>query len=97
MLVPVRVHHRELEEELCYYDTLEKSIICDDYYGEHEYEANEIEFEYADLEDIVNEYLDDIIDIILSDKLLTKTLLKEMRKRKIDISLLDASEKNLKR
>jgi len=93
MIVPVRVHHRDLEEELCYYDDWEKSVICDDYYAEYEYTVDEVEFEYADLEDIVREYTDDIIDIILDDRRLTNTLLKKMRSRKIDAE----GEKNAKR
>ncbi len=40
---------------------------------DHEYAVDEVEFDHADLEDIVDEYFDDIIDIIL--------LLTEMLKR----------------
>jgi len=99
MIVPVHVHHRDLEEELCYYDDWEKSVICDDYYAEHEYTVDEVEFEYADLEDIVREYTDDIIDILLGDRQLTNALLKKMRSRKIDVStIINAEgEKNAKR
>ncbi len=86
MIVPVRVHHRDLEEEFCYYDEWEKSVICDDYYAEHEYSIDEVEFEFGDLEDIVNEYFDDIIDIILDDRRLTNALFKKMRSRKIDVA-----------
>jgi hypothetical protein len=86
MIVPVRVHHRDLEEELCYFDDWEKSVICDDYYAEYEYTVDEVEFEYADLEDIVREYTDDIIDILLSDKQLMNELLKKLKRRKIDVS-----------
>jgi hypothetical protein len=84
MIVPVRVHHRDLEEELCYYDDWEKSVICDDYYAEYEYTIDEVEFEFDDLKDIVEEYTDDIVDILLSDRKLTKILLKKMKSRKID-------------
>ena len=87
MIVPVHVHHRDLEEELCYYDDWEKSVICDDYYAEHEVTVDEVEFEYADLEDIVREYTDDIIDILLSDRQLMNELLKKMRSRKINVSI----------
>jgi hypothetical protein len=101
MIVPVRVHHRDLEEELCYYDDWEKSVICDDYYAEYEYTVDEVDLEYGDLEDIVNEYFDDIIDILLNDKKLMNALLKKMRSRKIDVSVIDAKDeknalKNLK-
>jgi len=93
MIVPVRVHHRDLEEELCYFDDWEKSVICDDYNAEHEYTVDEVEFEYVDLKDIVEEYTDDIIDILLSDRKLMNALLKKMRSRKIDAK----GEKNAKR
>ncbi|MFP3201718.1 MAG: cysteinyl-tRNA synthetase [Sulfolobus sp.] len=99
MIVPVHVHHRDLEEDLCYFDNWEKSVICDDYYAEHEYTVDDVEFEYADLEDIVREYTDDIIDILLSDKRLTNALFKKMRSRKIDVSSIISAdgEKNAKR
>ena len=64
MIVPVYIHYRDLEE-LCYYDDWEKSVVCNDYNAEHEYTVDEVEFDYADLEDIVDEYFDDIIDILL--------------------------------
>ena len=83
MIVPVRVHHRDLEEELCY-DDWEKGVVCDDYNAEYEYAVDEVEFEYVDLKDIVEAYTDDIIDILLGDRRLVKELLKKMRSRKID-------------
>jgi hypothetical protein len=54
--------------------------------AQYEFSVDECEFDYADLKDIVEEYTDDIIDIILSDKQLMKALLKKMRSRKIDVS-----------
>ena len=63
MIVPVRVHHRDLEE-LCYYDDWEKSVVCDGYSADHEYTVDEVEFDRADLEDIVDEYFHDIVDIL---------------------------------
>ncbi len=54
---------------------------------------HECEFDYADLEDIVDEYTADIIDILLSDKRLMNELLKKMRSRKIGVE----GEKNAKR
>ena len=79
MIVPVSIHYRDLEE-LCYYDDWEKSVVCDDYNAEHEYTVDEVEFDYADLEDIVDEYFDDIIDILLRNhrKELEKALAKGM-------------------
>ncbi|ACP35562.1 Cysteine--tRNA ligase [Sulfolobus islandicus L.S.2.15] len=66
MIVPVHIRYHELEE-LCYYDEWEKGVVCDDYNAEHEYTVDEVEFDYADLEDIVGEYTGDIIEILLSD------------------------------
>jgi len=87
MIVPVSIHYRDLEE-LCYYDDWEKSVVCHDYNADHEYTVDEVEFEYADLKDIVEEYTDDIIDILVSDRKLVNVLLKKMRSRKIDLSLI---------
>jgi len=95
MIVPVSIHYRELEE-LCYYDDWEKGVICDNYNAEHEYTVDECEFDYTDLKDIVEEYTDDIIDIILSDKQLMKALLKKMRSRKIDAKEMESVEKTKK-
>lgn len=64
MIVPVYIHYRDLEE-LCYYDDWEESVVCDDYDYDHEYTVDEVEFDRADLEDIVDEYFDEIIDILL--------------------------------
>lgn len=85
MRVPVYVHHRELEK-ICEADR-DGYAICDDYEAEHEYTAGEIEFEYADLEDIVDEYLDDVIEILLRNhrsKLIEA--LKKAKSRKIESS-----------
>ena len=96
MIVPVRIDYRELEE-LCYYDDYEKGVICDNYNAEHEYTVDECEFDYTDLKDIVEEYTDDIIDILLSDKQLTNALLKKMRSRKIDVSAIDEKSRSVKK
>jgi hypothetical protein len=79
MRVPIYVYHHDLED-FCYYDEREKSVICSDYHTNEYYSVDEVEFEYTDLEDIVEEYTDDIIDILLSDKLLTNILLKKLKK-----------------
>ncbi len=65
MIVPVYIYYRSLEE-MCYYDDWEKNVVCDDYNAEYEYSIDEVEFDYTDLKDIVEEYTDDIIDILLS-------------------------------
>ena len=84
MRVPVYVSYRELEE-LCSADG--EYAICDDYYADHDYTVDEVEFERADLEEIVDEYLDDVIEILLKDhrdKLMAT--LKNAKSRKIDAS-----------
>ena len=95
MIVPVRIDYRELEE-LCYYDDWEKDVICDNYNAEHEYTVDECEFDYTDLKDIVEEYTDDIIDVLLSDRRLVKELLKKMRSRKIDAKEMQSVKKSEK-
>jgi len=79
------------------YRFIEEHAWCEKYFGEYlpyaedaqyEFTVDEVEFDYADLVDIVNEYFDDIIDILLSDKQLMKALLKKMRSRKIDAKAL---------
>ena len=98
MIIPINIDHRELErEEVCYYDDWEKSIRCNDFYAQYEYTVDEVEFDNIDLEDIVDRYFDDIIDVILRDKKLTKILLKKLKSRKIDIMTMDpVDEKNSK-
>jgi hypothetical protein len=91
MIVPVSIHYRELEE-LCYYDDWEKGVVCDDYDADHEYTVDEVEFDRADLEDIVDEYFDDIIDIILNDRRLVNALLEKMRSRRINTSTFDTGD-----
>jgi len=69
------------------------------YDAQYEFTADECEFDYADLKDIVEGYTDDIIDILLGDEQLTNALLKKVRSRKIDVStIIDAKgEKNAER
>jgi len=90
--IPVQIHHNELEEEYCYFDKIEKTVICADYESELQYTIDEVELEYDDLIDIVNEYFDDLVDIILKDKQLTKLLLKRLA-RKTDISSVTDSKR----
>ena len=81
MIVPVRVHHRDLEEDLCYYDKLEKAVLCTDYEAELDYDIDEVELDYSDLKEVVEEYTDDIIDILLSDRTLRNILLKKLEEK----------------
>jgi hypothetical protein len=79
MRVPIFIDHRDLErQEICYYDEFEKAIRCGDYDNEYEYEVDEVEFDLSDLEDIIDQYFDDITDIILHDKKLLNKLLKKL-------------------
>ena len=88
------------------YRFIEEHAWCEKYFGEYlpyaedaqyEFTVDEVEFDYADLVDIVNEYFDDIIDILLSDKQLMKALLKKMRSRKIDVSVIDEKSRGVKK
>ncbi len=97
MIVPVYIHCRDLEE-LCYYDNWEKGVVCDDYNADHEYTVDQVEFDHADLEDIIDEYFDDIVDIILNDRRLVNALLEKMRSRRINVTTIDTGgEGNVKR
>jgi len=64
--------------------------------AQYEFSVDECEFDYADLKDIVEEYTDDIIDILLSDKQLMNALLKKMRSRKIDAKEMQSVKKSKK-
>jgi hypothetical protein len=86
------------------YRFIEEHVWCGEYLlyaddAQYEFTVDEVEFDYADLKDIVEEYTDDIIDIILSDRKLTNALLKKLRSRKIDVSSIIGvkDEKNAKR
>jgi hypothetical protein len=77
------------------YRFLEDNTWCVKEYGEwypyaddatYEFDVDEVEFDYADLEQIVDEYIDDVIDILLSDEELTKALLKALKKRKTEVA-----------
>ena len=75
MIVPIYIPYRELEE-VC--DGDGEYAICRSYEGEIEVSVDEIEFERSDLEDIVDQYFDDIIDILLKNKRYTDILRKKM-------------------
>jgi len=94
--VIVTIPYYFLEEHAwCEKDLGEYLPYADD--ATYEFSVDEAEFDYADLKDIVKEYTDDVIDILLSDEQLTKALLKKMRSRKIDVSdAKDERDKALK-
>jgi len=83
------------------YTFIEEHAWCEKDLGEYlpyaddatyEFSVDECEFDYADLKDIVIEYFDEIIDILLSDRRLVKELLKKMGSRKIDAFMSDAKD-----
>ncbi|BDB97732.1 hypothetical protein [Saccharolobus caldissimus] len=61
MIVHVHIDYKELEE-LCEADG--EFAYCRDYDNDIEIELKDIEFDMQDLEDIVDEYLDDILKIL---------------------------------
>jgi hypothetical protein len=88
----VTIPYRFIEEHAwCEKDFGEYLPYADD--AQYEFTVDEVEFDYADLKDIAEEYTDDIIDIILDDEQLRNELLKKLRSRKIGAE----SEKNTKR
>jgi len=76
MIIPVYISEDEIER-LCYVDD-DGFMECDDYDADHEYTVDQVEFDRADLEDIVNEYFDEIADIILNDKRLRRALFRKL-------------------
>jgi uncharacterized protein YajQ (UPF0234 family) len=93
----VTIPYRFIEEHAwCEKDFGEYLPYADD--AKYEFTVDDCEFEYSDLKDIVEAYTDDIIDILLDDEQLRNVLLKKLRSRKIDVSVIDAKdEKNAKR
>ena len=78
MKVPVFIKYSRLEDN-CYYDKLE-GIICGDFKDYVDVDVDDVHFDRTDLEDIVNEYMDDIADILMMDKRLLDELLKKLNR-----------------
>ena len=78
MKVPVFIKYSKLEDN-CYCDKLE-GIICGDFKDYIDVDTDDVQLDRTDLEDIVNEYLDDIADILSMDKRLLDRLLKKLNK-----------------
>ena len=78
MKVPVFIKYTRLEDN-CYCDKLE-GIIYDDYKDYVDVDVDDVELDRTDLEDIANEYIDDIADILMVDKRLLDRLLKKLNK-----------------
>ena len=80
MKVPVFVGYSKIEE-LCDHDGQE-GIICDDFRGYVDVDVGDIQLNRNDLKKLLNEYLDDIVDILKADRRLLDELL-----RKLNINL----------
>ena len=76
MKVPVFIKYSKIED-ICDYDERE-GIICDDFKGYVDVEVGGVQFNRNDLEKIVNEYFDDIADILITDEHLLDKLLKKL-------------------
>jgi len=76
MKVPVYIKYSKLEDN-CYCDKIE-GIICDDFKDYVDVDVDDVKINRDDIEDIVNEYLDDIADILMMDKRLLDRLLKKL-------------------
>jgi hypothetical protein len=93
MIVTIPYYFLE-EHAWCEKDLGEYLPYADD--ATYEFGVDECEFDYADLKDIVIEYFDEIIDILLSDRRLVKELLKKMGSRKIDAKEMQSVKKSEK-
>lgn len=75
MIVPIYINHKNFEK-FCHNE--KEEIICESYIDEIEMSPNEAIIERRDLEDIVDKHLDDVIDIILSNRSYKDALLKKL-------------------
>jgi hypothetical protein len=80
MKVPVFIRYSKIEE-LCDHDEQE-GIICDDFKGYVDVDVGDIQLNRNDLKKLLNEYLDDIAEILKADRSLLDELL-----RKLNINL----------
>ena len=80
MKVPVFIRYSKIEE-LCD-DNGQEGIICDDFKGYVDVDVGDIQLNRNDLKKLLNEYLDDIVDILKADRRLLNELL-----RKLNINL----------
>jgi len=76
MKVPVFVGYSKIEE-LCDHDGQE-GIICDDFKGYVDVDVGDIQLNRNDLKKLLNEYLDDIVDILKADRRLLDELLRNL-------------------
>jgi len=80
MKVPVFIKYSKIEE-LCD-DNGQEGIICDDFKGYIDVDVGDIQLNRNDLKKLLNEYLDDIAEILKADRRLLDELL-----RKLNINL----------
>jgi len=71
------------EHAWCEKDLGEYLPYADD--AQYEFSVNECEFDYADLKDIVDEYIDDVIEILLNDKRYREKLLSALKNQKNEV------------
>ena len=74
--VPVVIKFSKIEE-ICDHDE-EEVVMCDDFKGYVTVDVGNVELDRNDLEKIVSEYLDDIVDILKTDKRLLEELLRKL-------------------
>ena len=76
MKVPVFIKYSKLEG-ICDCDGQE-GIVCDDFKGFVDVDVANVELNRNDLEKLVNEYLDDITNILVADRHLLDELLRKL-------------------
>lgn len=76
MKAPVFIRYSKIEE-ICDHDEQE-GIVCDDFKGYVDVDVNDVQFTRADLEKIVSEYLDEIVNILKTDRRLLDELLRKL-------------------
>ena len=53
--------------------------------AQYEFSVDECEFDYADVKEIVDEYFDDVIEILLNDKRYREKLLSALKNQKNEV------------
>lgn len=76
MRAPVFIKYSKIEE-ICDHDEQE-GIVCDDFKGYVDVDVSGVQFTRADLEKIVSEYLDEIVNILKTDRRLLDELLRKL-------------------
>jgi len=76
MKVPVFIKFSKIEE-ICDHDEQE-GVVCDDFKGYANVDVGNVELDRSDLEKIVSEYLDDIAEILKTDRRLLDELLRKL-------------------